>query len=169
MPIIVDKRDVIVAGHVRLLAAKKLGLKKVPVHVATDLTSAQIKAFRLAENRTHQEAKDDPELLGLELSELRDEFEFDLDLTGFDETELAEYLGDAITDPMPQDQPANAEGGSGGYPEKKTITLTVEQYELVQSGIETLRKRERDPKISEGRALELIVGSYLAEPEQPIQ
>lgn len=55
-PIVVDAERVVVAGHVRLLAAKQLGLEQVPVHVATDLTPGQIKAFRLMDNRSHQES-----------------------------------------------------------------------------------------------------------------
>ena len=50
-PIVVDKDGIVVCGHTRLLAARKLGLKTVPVHVATDLTPAQVKAYRLADNR----------------------------------------------------------------------------------------------------------------------
>jgi ParB-like chromosome segregation protein Spo0J len=49
-PIVVDEDMVIIAGHTRLLAAKKLGINEVPVHVATGLTSTQVKAYRLADN-----------------------------------------------------------------------------------------------------------------------
>ena len=59
-----DGADVIVAGHVRLLAARQLGEKNVPVHVATGLTPGQIQAFRLMDNRSHQETGWDVELLG---------------------------------------------------------------------------------------------------------
>ena len=51
-PIVVDEEGVIIAGHTRLLAAQRLGLAQVPVHVASDLTPAQVKAYRLADNRT---------------------------------------------------------------------------------------------------------------------
>jgi len=51
----------------RLLAAKKLGLRDVPIHIATELTPAQIKAYRLLDNRSHEEAKWDLDLLPLEL------------------------------------------------------------------------------------------------------
>src|SRR5688572_20797986 len=54
-PIVVDTAGVIVAGHTRLLGARKLGLTEVPVHVATELSAAQIKAYRLMDNRSHQE------------------------------------------------------------------------------------------------------------------
>jgi DNA modification methylase len=100
-PIVVDARGVIIAGHTRLLAAKRLGLARVPVHVATDLTPQQVKAYRLADNRTAQETSWDPELLPLEVAELAD-LGYDLDLLGFDSDELAEltFLAkEGLTDP----------------------------------------------------------------------
>ena len=69
-PIVVDAEGVIIAGHTRLLAAERLGLAEVPVLVADDLTPAQVKAYRLADNRTGQEATWDMELLGIELEDL---------------------------------------------------------------------------------------------------
>src|SRR5690348_563625 len=86
-PIVVDKKRVIICGHTRLLAAKQLGLTEVPVHVAKNLTVAQVKAYRLADNRTGDEATWDSEALALELGELRIE-DFNLDLTGFDSSEI---------------------------------------------------------------------------------
>ena len=53
-PIVVDTENIIIAGHVRHKAAVKMGLKKIPVHVATDLTSKQVKAYRFADNKTHE-------------------------------------------------------------------------------------------------------------------
>src|SRR6266478_1322737 len=61
-PIVVDKDGIICCGHTRLLAAKKLGLKRVPVHVADNLTPAQVKAYRLMDNRSHDESSFDEEL-----------------------------------------------------------------------------------------------------------
>src|ERR1700689_2172752 len=93
VPIVVDKDGVIICGHTRLLAAKKLGLREVPVHVAENLTPAQVKAFRLMDNRSHEETDWDLDLLGPELEELKG-LEFDLSLTGFDERELEDLLAD---------------------------------------------------------------------------
>jgi ParB-like chromosome segregation protein Spo0J len=76
-PIVVDVDMVIIAGHTRLQAAQQLGLQKVPVHIADGLSPAQIKAYRLADNRTHEDAEWDEELLAIELGEL-DELGFDL-------------------------------------------------------------------------------------------
>lgn len=94
-PITVDKDMVIVAGHTRVLAAKELGIKMVPVHVMT-VSAARIRAYRLADNRTAQEAEWDEEKLAIELAGLRDE-DFDLDATGFDPDEIADLL-DALTE-----------------------------------------------------------------------
>jgi DNA modification methylase len=95
--IVVDKGGVIICGHTRLLAAKKLGLKQVPVHVADNLTPAQVKAYRLMDNRSHEEAEWDLELLGPELEELRG-LDFDLELTGFDDREVDDFLSDPGAD-----------------------------------------------------------------------
>src|SRR5499427_4474857 len=67
VPIVVDKDGVIICGHTRLLAAKKLGLEEAPVHVADNLTPAQVRAYRLLDNRSHEETSWDEDLLGLEL------------------------------------------------------------------------------------------------------
>src|ERR1017187_10158077 len=86
-PIVDDSFGVIICVHTRLLAAKKLGLTHVPVPVAENLTPAQVKAYRLMDNRSHDETSFDLELLGPELEELRD-LDFDLSLTGFDDFEI---------------------------------------------------------------------------------
>jgi ParB-like chromosome segregation protein Spo0J len=86
--IVVDPDGVIVVGHTRLLAAKRLSLTEVPVHVATDLTTQQIKAYRMADNRTAEESSWDLELLPLEIAELAD-LGYDLGVLGFNADELA--------------------------------------------------------------------------------
>lgn len=91
-PIVVDDNRVILAGHTRLQAAQKLGLKKVPVHVATDLSEEKKKAYRLADNRSAEEARWDFPMLTEELSGLMEDG-FDLADTLFDTTELARFLG----------------------------------------------------------------------------
>jgi len=114
-PIVVDKENVIIAGHTRLLAAQKLGIENVPVHVA-DLTETQAKAYRLADNRLSEDADWDIEMLGLEIREL-DDLGFELDLTGFDNTELANLLidpdlGETDEDavPEPPEEPISKPG-----------------------------------------------------------
>lgn len=85
-PIVVDREGVIIVGHTRLLAAKKLGLKEVPVHMA-DMTPAAARAYRIADNKTNEFATWDDELLALEFEDLKLDG-FDLGLTGFDDEEL---------------------------------------------------------------------------------
>src|SRR5690606_36643601 len=87
-PILIDKENVIIAGHTRLKAAKKLGLEEVPVIRVEDLTEQQIKAFRIADNKTAEFAEWDFELLKIELEGLDDEF------TGFDMKELKNLFPD---------------------------------------------------------------------------
>ena len=89
VPIVVDKDLVIVCGHTRLKAAEKLGLEKVPCVVADDLTEDQIKAFRLADNKTAEFAEWDIEKLIDELDELTS---FDISAFGFDLEALADEL-----------------------------------------------------------------------------
>jgi DNA modification methylase len=90
-PIVVDTDGVIIVGHTRWKAARKLGMDRVPVHIATDLTPAQRKAYRIADNQTAQIADWDFELLPVELAEL-ESMDFDLGLLGFAEDELAKLL-----------------------------------------------------------------------------
>lgn len=77
VPIIIDKNNVIVAGHTRYKASKKLGINEVPCLVADDLTEEQIKAFRLADNKVAEIATWDFEKLDLELSALDMDMELD--------------------------------------------------------------------------------------------
>lgn len=80
-PIVIDKNNVIVAGHTRLLAAKKLNLKTVPCIMADDLTDEQIQAFRLVDNKTGEFAEWDLPLLDTELAKV----DMDIKLLGFEE------------------------------------------------------------------------------------
>lgn len=84
VPIIIDKDNVIVAGHTRLKAAEKLELETVPVIKADDLTEEQVRAFRLADNKTAEFADWDFSKLEEELSEIE---EIDMTEFGFDDLE----------------------------------------------------------------------------------
>ena len=101
-PIVVDADGVIVAGHTRFRAAQRLGLATVPVHVATDLTPDEVRAYRLADNKTAELASWDDAMLSIELDALRGAG-IDWTLLGFDEEELAKLLAPAgtegLTDP----------------------------------------------------------------------
>ena len=88
---------VIIVGHTRLAAAKALGLATVPVHIAEGLTPARARAYRLMDNRSSENAEWDDELLTLEFGDLQQDG-YDLDLTGFDDAELARLLADEAED-----------------------------------------------------------------------
>lgn len=93
VPIVIDGSGVIVAGHTRYRAAKKLGMEDVPCIVADDLSEEQIRAFRLADNKTAELASWDEERLAQELAEIAD---IDMTLFGFDEDDAD--LGDELLD-----------------------------------------------------------------------
>jgi DNA modification methylase len=87
VPIVAKSDGLVVDGHLRLKAAKKLGLTEVPVILADDMSEAQIKAFRLSVNKVAELAEWDDALLGLEIMDLK-EMGFDLELTGFELAEI---------------------------------------------------------------------------------
>lgn len=98
VPIIIDADGVIIAGHTRRKAALKLGLDKVPCVVADDLTEEQIKAFRLADNKTGELAGWDFEKLEKELAELS---EIDMSEFGFvmnDDVDIDDFFVDDETE-----------------------------------------------------------------------
>jgi DNA modification methylase len=106
-PIVVDAEGVIVVGHTRYKAALKLGLEKVPVHIAKDLTPEQIKAYRIADNKTAELSDWNYDLLPIELGELKG-MNYDLGLLGFDPDELAKLLDPGVKDGLcdPDEVPA---------------------------------------------------------------
>lgn len=106
-PVLTDDEGMIIAGHGRVLAARKLGLKEIPVMVATGWTDAQKKAYVLADNQLALNAGWDMDLLKVEIQEL-DGLDFDLDLIGFDDKTLAGLLNDPTegeTDPDDTPEP----------------------------------------------------------------
>src|SRR5690606_18416090 len=90
-PVLIAEEGTLIAGHGRVLAARKLVMETVPTIVLTGLSDTQRRALVLAENRIALNAGWDEELLGLELSDLQ-EAGFDLGLTGFDDDELQNLL-----------------------------------------------------------------------------
>ena len=92
VPVVAKSDGTVVDGHLRLKAAKKLGLTEVPVVLADDMTDLQIKAFRLSVNKMAELAEWDDELLAIELHELN-AADFDMALIGFDAGELSAAMG----------------------------------------------------------------------------
>ena len=103
-PIVVDKDLIIINGHTRHKAAKKLGLEEVPVLIVENLTEEQVRAYRIADNKTAEYSKWDYEKLIQEIQELQ-EANYDLDMTGFDEVECLKLIEDLseFDELMPQD------------------------------------------------------------------
>jgi DNA modification methylase len=101
VPVLVDEEGGLIEGHGRVLAAKKLGLKEIPVMTAAGWSEGQKRAYVLADNKLALNAGWDNDLLKVELEELK-ELNFDIDLTGFGIDELADLLSDkteGLTDP----------------------------------------------------------------------
>ncbi len=92
-PILIAEDNTILAGHGRLAAARKLGLTKVPCVKESHLTETQRRAYIIADNKLSLNAGWDEDILAIELSELQG-VDFDLDLLGFDESELASIFED---------------------------------------------------------------------------
>lgn len=122
VPIVVDAKGVVIKGHKRRKAALQLGLKQVPVIVRSDLTEAQLKAARMADNQVAWAGKADHEAIKLELESIAD---LDADLlkySGFDPAELDKYLDSCRVDvelgerqpPLPGEQNTTTGEGSGG-------------------------------------------------------
>ncbi len=101
-PVLVDGNHGVIAGHGRLLAARKLGLSEVPVIKLAHLTETQKRAYIIADNRLAEAAGWNDDLLRIELADLRDEG-FDLALTGFDAAELDTLLAPIINDDVAAD------------------------------------------------------------------
>lgn len=126
VPIIIDKNDVIVAGHTRWLAGQTLGLEEVPCIVADDLSDEQIKAFRLADNKVSEIAGWDFDLLAEELADI------DLDMTDF---------GFEVDDWEPPAEPLPREPEPAEEDETVKVTLKFRRptdWEIIKGDIEIL-------------------------------
>ena len=132
VPIVVDSDGVIVTGHTRLKAAKKLGIDTVPVIVADDLTPEQVKAFRLADNKTGELAQWDLDKLEIELD-------------GIDEIDMGDFGFDMNLEDEADDdvEPIDDEGIGGTIPQEHKlkidstiIVLTDEEYTLIRSKLD---------------------------------
>ena len=114
-PIIIDGANGIIAGHGRVMAAKKLGIEDLPCVDASHLTEAQKKAYIIADNKIALNSEWDNELLRIELNVL-DDMGFDLELTGFDIDELAQLSND-----LEIEEEKQSDGGS--YSEAYSIVI----------------------------------------------
>ena len=160
VPILAKSDKTVVDGHLRLKAAKKLGLETVPVMLCDDMTDAQIKAFRISVNRVAEFAEWDDELLRVEFAELAD-LGFDLELTGFglDEIEALQFDDDAESE-----MPDLPDGEKEPF-QQKTFTLHDEQAAIVDDAVTLARTNPLvDTGLNEnsnGNALALICQQWL--------
>lgn len=126
-PIVIDSDGVILAGHTRFKAALELGMPKVPVHVA-DLSDEEAKAYRIADNRTAEEAEWDVPGLADEISALM-ETGFDPSILGFDALEIDSIL--KCADGVEINSPGAAEAEWNGMPEYGNRDETSKQRIVV--------------------------------------
>lgn len=133
-PIVVDIDGVIIAGDTRWRAAQQLGLAKVPVHVAKDLTADQVRAYRIADNATAEHSEWDMTLLKVELEQLEG--------AGFDTTSLgmdAELLECLMSGPaQPAERPTGGEPGQGAYREQYGVIVVCRDAAHQQQTYEAL-------------------------------
>jgi ParB-like chromosome segregation protein Spo0J len=115
-PVLVDKDNSIIAGHGRLMAARKLGMDKVPVVQLGHMTEAQRKAYVLADNRIALNSGWDAGMLTLELQDLKDDI--DLSLLGFDPDEL-----DALLNPIEETEGLTDEDAVPDVPDEPKTKL----------------------------------------------
>jgi ParB family transcriptional regulator, chromosome partitioning protein len=114
-PVLIADDDTIIAGHGRVMAARKLGLKEVPCLRLSHLTETQRRAYIIADNKLALNAGWDEEMLGLELADLR-EVDFDLDVVGFDGDAIEAFLN-----PQEPDFSPGTEEDQGKLDEKSPI------------------------------------------------
>ena len=125
-PIIIDKNNVIIAGHTRLESAKRLGMKEVPCLYANDLTEEQVKAFRLVDNKVSEKAEWDFNMLDAELADL------DIDMTDFGFDKLDINVDDYGTD-------FNLPDGEKNEMETMSFCLHKNQKLLIEEALELVK------------------------------
>lgn len=156
VPIVIDSNGVIVAGHTRYKAAKKLKLETVPCIVADDLNEEQIKAFRLADNKVAEKAEWDFDLLSSELDELLD---FDMSVFGFEDDAEEEVPQEVEEDDYEAELPTEPKAKLGDIYQLGNHRLmcgsstNIEDVEKLMNG-ETARMLFTSPPYSDMREYE---------------
>ena len=138
VPIVVDKGNEVVTGHTRLLAAKKLGIKKVPVIIADDLTEAEVKAFRLADNKVGELADWDWSLLDSEFEELKEmDLDFDMEEFGFIDNDVLDM---SYIDELDENGLSMTKGENDHF--SMSFVFPIEKEELINEYIEEVGKEK---------------------------
>ncbi len=130
-PLVIDKNNEVIVGHGRLEAAKKLSMEQVPCIRAEGLTEAQIKAYRLADNRTAESAWD-WDLVKVELEELQG-LDFDVEVTGFDAGEIE---GITQEPEIVYDDEAES-SNSGGHDPVSSVSFWIFDHKVTDKRDET--------------------------------
>lgn len=160
-PIVIDHDNVVIVGHTRLLAARKLGLARVPVVIADHLSPAQVKAYRIADNRVHEDSSWDVSMLAVELEDL-DTGEIDLSVLGFEPDELERYLVRNINE---TDFPQLPDGEKPEF-EQITFHLHKDQAAVVREAVQRAKDCGLyDDSVNDnanGNALHYVCAQYLS-------
>jgi len=146
-PIVVDKDRIIVVGHTRFRASKKIGLKEVPITIADNLTPEQINAYRIADNRTSQESEWDFSLLQQEFHNLLD-LNFNLELTGFNDSELENYI--TFEKDIDIDLPFLNSADKEPF-QQISFILHDSQVEIVKNAVDYIKKQNIDDSINDNK------------------
>jgi ParB-like chromosome segregation protein Spo0J len=152
-PIVITPDGEIIKGHRRWLAAKRLGLKQVPTIVRKDLTAAQIKASRIADNATQYDSDYDYGAIAIDLQELMDE-DYDLALTGLDDIDDILATVALVEGEAPKEDTSK---GMGQRSKLIKLALYVEQIDVVERAIRATGLKNR------GEAVVAICRSSLNE------
>ena len=163
-PVLIDGQDGIIAGHGRVLGARKLGMSDVPCIRLAHLSEAQKRAYVIADNKLALNAGWDNDMLALELLDLRDA-DYDLPLTAFSADELEEIFSAFDVSPLDQ-MPALPSGDRAPF-QQVTFTLHDSQAEQVRSAIKAAGKIgpyvDSQNENSNGNALSRICETFLTD------
>ena len=145
VPMVIDKNNVIVTGHTRYKAALELGLKEVPCVIADDLTDEQIKAFRIADNKTNDMASWNDDLLGLEMKDLLGEF--DMTDYGFGDFEISMLTEDMEPEDYDGDLIKEYSNNSDNFLINKRVIITYKTEEQEKWLKELLKEDNEELKV----------------------
>lgn len=159
-PVLIDGDNGIIAGHGRLMAAKKLGLEEVPTIELSHLSEAQRKAYILADNKLALNSGWDNDLLAIEFAELG-ELGFDLDLTGFSSEEIGVDGFEADEVEMPDIRSGDKEPF-----QQMTFTLHDDQVEQIKAACDIAKKMGEFDSLNEnsnGNALARVCETFMTD------
>lgn len=156
VPIVIDKNNVIIAGHTRLKAGKKLGMKEMPCIIADDLTDEQVKAFRLADNKVSEMSEWNNDLLNEELEEL-------LNIIDMNDFGFAVQIEDIDGEEEGKEKIANELGEANNYVVLEFKTELEWERAINLLKLERVQTGEENPKVRRHGIGRVIDGSEILE------